>query len=178
MKSKLTESKRAAKGFSMLELMFAAGVLWVAAIGVLAMIVIGIGRNSSNRMDTTATNVAQTVMEDIASVPANVTPNPPMTITDCQGNNLPITTAVGGSPLTAGGNIDFSQPATPGYQVNYVMCSNNGQVTYDVRWRIDAVAGAGTWAKMVTVAVRQPLDQAKGPMLFIPPVTLSTVVTE
>jgi prepilin-type N-terminal cleavage/methylation domain-containing protein len=173
MKSKLTESKRVAKGFSLIELVLATSVLAVAVLGALAMIVIGIGRNSGNRMDTTATNVAQTVMEDIASVPANVDAN--LIITDCQNNNLQITTKV----TPTAGSIDFTQPATPGYQVNYVMCGTNGlQATYDVRWRIDTVPNAGGWAKMVTVAVQQPMNNTNSPMLFIPPVTLSTVVSQ
>lgn len=179
----VSNRKRATKGFSLLELVFAASVLAVAVLGALAMIVVGIARNSSNRMDTTATNVAQTVMEDIASIPAKV--NTTMTITDSKNNNLQLTTAVGGSPLTGTGNIDFSQPATPGYQVNYVMSGpNNLQVTYDVRWRIDPVNVPNCtlpnvcWGKMVTVAVQQPMNKTNTPMLFVPPVTLSAVVAE
>jgi prepilin-type N-terminal cleavage/methylation domain-containing protein len=177
MENKFKQSKRRTKGFSLVEVIIATSVLAIGVLGSLAMIMIGIGRNSGNRMDTTATNVAQTVMEDIASVPASAAQQ--MIITDCQGNNLQITTAVGGS-------IDFSQPPAPPYQANYVMCGPNQlQVTYDVRWRIDTVSQGGTcqplqacWAKMVTVSVQQPMNNTQSPMLFIPPVTLSTVVTQ
>lgn len=169
-------TNRTSKGFSVIELMFAAAVLAVAVTGGMTMVVLGMARNGTNRLDTTATNVAQTVLEDIAGTSPAANPAPVLTIADCQLNNLQITTAAGGSPLTPNGNIDFSQPATPGYQVNYTACGNNGlTVAYDVRWRIDPVAGTN-WGKLVTVAVRQPLAVRNGAMFFSSPVTLRTIV--
>ena len=44
------------------------------------MIVLGMTRDNTNRMDTTATNAAQAVMEQIAAVPANI--DAPQ-LTDC-----------------------------------------------------------------------------------------------
>jgi type II secretory pathway pseudopilin PulG len=166
----------AASGFSMIELVFAIGVLSVAVVGGLAMVVFGVARNGSSRMDTTATNVAQTVLEDIAtSIP---TGNPTMNITDCAGNILVVQTAVGGAglKLDGSGDIDFQQPAVGGYQMNYTVCGNNGlRATYDVRWRVEA-AGGSAWGKLVTVAARQPLSVQNGQMMFVPPVTLRTIV--
>lgn len=180
MKKKLRSRKAGDCGFSLIELMFAVGVLATAIVGSMLMVVIGIGRNGSNRMDTTATNVAQAVLEDIATAPPPQPPNPDpvLSIVDCTGAALQITTAVGGAPLSPSGNgdIDFQNPAPPGYQMNYRVCGTNGLVVaYDVRWRIDSVNGS-TFARLVTVAARQPLAVRNGTMVYIPPVTLRTIV--
>ncbi len=161
-------------GFSLVELMIAVSILAVAILGGMTMIVLGIARNGGNRMDTAATNVAQTVLEDIAS--ASPKSNATLTITDCAGNNVQITTAAGGAPTLANsGDIDFSQAAVAGYQASYTVCGANGRVVCDVRWNVTQVAG-GTWAKMVTVAARQPLAIRKNSYSYTPPVTLRTIV--
>ena len=174
MKNMVLPNKKS-EGFSLIELMFAVAVLAIAVVGSLAMVVLGIGRNGSTRMDTTATNVAQTVLEDITT--ALPTGNPVIAITDCANNNLQITTAVGGSATLANGDIDFTSPAVPGYSGTYAMCSgtaNMPSVTYDVRWRIDPIPGS-PFAKLVTVAARQPFMATKGTVNYIPPVTLRTI---
>ena len=172
--------KKNAGGFSLIEMAFAVFVLAVAVVGGLAMVVIGIGRNGSNRMDTTATNVAQTILEDIATAPPPQPPNlpPVLPVTDCQGNVLQIATAPGGAPVLANGDIDFGNPAPAGYQATYTMCSgtaNTFSAPYDVRWRIDLVNGS-TFAKLVTVSARQPMAVRNGTLVYIPPVTLRTIV--
>ncbi len=179
--------QRSREGFSLLEMMMAVGIMAFAMIGGLAMVVIGIGRNGSMRMDTTSANVAQTVLEDIASVAPNA--DKTLTITDCAGNPVIITTKAGGaalegdppnSPALHPGDIDFTAAAVPGYDAIYVMCApNGGQVSYDVRWNIQAVgvdAKGKTWGKLVTVAARQPLAINNGTIYYSPPVTLRTVV--
>jgi prepilin-type N-terminal cleavage/methylation domain-containing protein len=186
MKKKLRIRKSGDRGFSLIELMFAVAVLATAVIGSMVMVVIGIGRTGSNRMDTTATNVAQTVLEDIATAPPPLPPGPgvpatvppPLSITDCTGNALAITTAVGGAPLSPSGNgdIDFQSPVPAAYQVNYTMCGTNGlRAVYDVRWRIDPVDASG-FARLITVAARQPMSVRNGTLVYIPPVTLRTIV--
>lgn len=173
--------RKTERGFSLIELMFAMFVLVAAVLGGLMMIVIGIGRNGSNRMDTTATNVAQTVLEDISGVPAAfdggggipVPNNPPLPIVDCAGNNWQINTAPGGAVLTGTGDIDYAQAAN-GHQMNYVVCNNGVQTVYDVRWNIQMAPGG--WSKLVTVAARQPMAIRQGTLFYMPPVTLRTVV--
>lgn len=187
MKSNLNQlRKKSSRGFSLIEMMFAVAVLGLAIIGSLAMVVIGIGRNGSNRMDTTATNVAQVILEDIATAPpptpTGAGPLPPpavLSVTDCTGNGLQVTTAPGGAPLNPNnGDIDFNQAPVAGYQVSYTMCSgtaNTYRTTYDVRWRIDPVNGS-PFARLVTVAARQPMAIQNGTINYIPPVTLRTIV--
>src|SRR5258708_19715065 len=83
-------------GFSLMELMIAVMILAVAILGGMAMIVVGIARNGGNRMDTAATNVAQTILEDIAS--ASPKSNASLTITNCTGTNVQITTMAAPAP--------------------------------------------------------------------------------
>src|SRR5260370_649265 len=172
------------RGFSLIEMIVALAVLSIGMAGGLALVAIGIGRNTSTRMDTTAASVAQTILEDIASTPAQNGANT-MTIADCTGNNLTITTAVGGAgdlvpaggdpaqPGTNEGDIDFTLPAVPGYQATYLMtpaCSGapgGTQIAFDVRWAIQpvaqpAAAGLGpapaAWAKLIIVAAPPPFS--------------------
>lgn len=185
--------RRSEPGFSLLEMTIALAVLSIAMIGGLAMVAVGIGRNTATRMDTTAANVAQTILEDIASEPAVGGQNP-LTITDCTGNVLSISTTasvVGGSPLlqvadplqpgSNPGDIDFSVAPVPNYSATYVMCApNGGQISFDVRWNIQPVApppagGTPTWAKLVTVAARQPFTTSGRAIYYSPPATLRTV---
>jgi prepilin-type N-terminal cleavage/methylation domain-containing protein len=171
------------QGFSLVELMFAMFVLTVGVLGGMTMILMGMTRNNTNRVDTTATNAAQTVMEAIAGAPANST-GTLSGITDCLGNTMTINTSPGtgtaGAPLQANNvDIDFSAAAVTGYQMTYTVCNNaankNGlQTTYDVRWRITALGG--TLGKLVTVSARQPFIGRQTGIGFITPVTLRTIV--
>lgn len=165
------------KGFTLVELMVAMFVLTVGVLGGMVMILLGMTRDNTNRMDTTATNAAQAVLEVIAAVPANSTP--PLTVTDCLGNVLPLTTAgsAGGSgaTLAPNGDVDFTQPAVAPYQINYTVCGTNGlTVAYDVRWRVTTLPSGG---KLVIVAAGHPAtDNKSHAMAYIPPVTLRTIV--
>jgi prepilin-type N-terminal cleavage/methylation domain-containing protein len=170
---------KTSKGFSLVELMLAMFVLAVGVLGGMVMIIMGMTRDNSNRVDTTATNAAQAVMEQIAAVPANSSPT--LAVTDCAGNNLSVNTAGSaspgtGAPLLNNGDIDFGQAAVTGYQMNYTVCGNNGlQTVYDVRWHVTLV-GPGNTGKLVVVSARQPFVAKSKGMAFISPVTLRTVV--
>jgi Tfp pilus assembly protein PilV len=167
------------RGFSLVELTFAMFILTVGVLGGMTMIIMGMTRNNTNRVDTTATNAAQAVLEEIAGAPANSSPS--LTVTDCVPNNMQITTAGAtspglGAPLLANGDIDFSQAPVAGYQMNYTVCGTNGlQTVYDVRWHV-TMLNAGNTGKLVVVAARQPFVAGKKGMGFIAPVTLRTIV--
>jgi len=169
--------RKNSKGFTLVELVVAMFVLTVGVLGGMVMIILGMTRDNTNRMDTTATNAAQSVLEQIAAVPANTSPT--LTVKDCLGNSLSVTTTGStgglGATLTANGDVDFSQAAVANYHMNYTVCGTNGvQVAYDVRWRITTLANGG---KLVIVAAgHASTDNKKQAMAYITPVTLRTIV--
>jgi len=174
---------RKLQGFSLVELTVAMFVLAVGVLGGMMMIILGMSRNNSNRVDTTATNIAQTVLEEISAAPPNV--DKTLVITDCLQTDpvtstLQINTAPGGATVL-NGSINFSADSATtlnanGYQMNYTVCGTNGlQTVYDVRWRVDLVGGAN-WSKLVTISARQPFAASQTGISYLPPVTLRTVV--
>lgn len=179
MKTITTIKKAKIRGFGLMELMIAIFVLAVGLLGGMMMVIMGMSRDNSNRVDTTATNVAQTVLEQIAGAPANS--NPILTVTDCLPNNpLNINTAPGGAGLKANGDVDFSANTAASlnansYQMTYTLCGTNGlQTPYDVRWNVQALGG---WGKLITVSARQPFVASQNGISFIAPVTLRTIVS-
>jgi prepilin-type N-terminal cleavage/methylation domain-containing protein len=178
MKQNKKIGRKNSKGFTLVELIVAMFVLTVGVLGGLVMILMGMTRDNTNRMDTTATNAAQAVLEVIAAVPANSTP--PLTVTDCTNTARTLTTVGSASPgtgatLNANGDVDFTQPAVANYNIPFTICGNNGlTVTYDVRWHITTLPSGG---KLVIVAAGHPAtDNKSHAIAYIAPVTLRTIV--
>lgn len=170
------------RGMTMIELLIAMSVLAIGMGGMLTVFATAINHNSQAKTDTSGTMLAQTVLERIASQPANSAAN--ITITDCNpagGQNWTIATAPGGAPLDPNTNlIDWTQafgnvPANYGMQ--FMACGNNGkQITYDVRWNVATISAN---SRLITVSAR-PLaaDTAVGVTAansFAQPVTLRTI---
>ena len=156
--------------------MFSLFILTFGILAAMTMVIVGVSRNGSNRFDTTATNVAQTVLEEISGTAP--TANPTLTVKDCTGTSLQINTAAGGANLLSNGYIDFTQATTTlnanNYQMNYTVCGSNGQqVKYDVRWRVQSM---GTYGKLVTVSAQQQFVNTTKGIAYLPPVTLRTIV--
>jgi prepilin-type N-terminal cleavage/methylation domain-containing protein len=175
----LSQRKRKqSRGFTMVELLVAMVVLAVGVLGGMSMILIGMTRDNTNLVDTTATNVAQTVMEQIAGVPTNV--NPTLTLQDCVPTTLSVNTTPGGATLKANGDIDFLADTAASlngnnYQITYFACGSNGlQTPYDVRWNIKQI---GTWGKQITVSAQQSALAGRTGIGMIRPVTLRTIVS-
>ena len=63
MKQQDKHIRKNARGFTLVELTVAMFVLTVGVLGGMIMIVLGMTRDNTNRMDTTATNAAQAVLE-------------------------------------------------------------------------------------------------------------------
>jgi len=179
MKQKKKFGRKSTQGFTLVELMVAMVVLAIGVLGGMVMILMGMTRDNTNRMDTTATNAAQAVLEQIAAVPANQDTN--VTVTDCVPTQRTVTTvgSTGGSGATlltdGSGNVDFSAAPVTNYQIPFTVCGNNGlQITYDVRWRITTLPSGG---KLVIVAAGHPTTDNKSRAIgYIPPVTLRTIV--
>jgi prepilin-type N-terminal cleavage/methylation domain-containing protein len=130
------KAPRTERGMSLIELMIAMVVLLVGLVGSMALVAISMGNNGRSRQQGNSTIISQLLTEKISSVKA--TTSPLLIVTDCAGNNFNVsTTAPGGSPLTAAGDVDFTQPPVANYQGLYTDCGTAGrQVTYDVRWNI------------------------------------------
>lgn len=146
------KTARNQRGMSLVELMIAMVVLLVGLVGSLALVATSVGNNRRSRQQGNSTIVAQLITEKISSVKA--TTSPLLTVTDCAGNNFNVsTTAPGGSPLTAQGDVDFTQAPVAGYQVLYTDCGTAGrQFIYDVRWNIQQPT---PYVKLLTVTAQK-----------------------
>ena len=180
--------QRQQAGFTLLELMIAALVLTFGLLAITALFATAIGNNGRSRVDSTATMLAQSVIEQITAALAL---GGPSTVTDCSGNPpLPVCNPNSPDPLCptgtnganlSGSSIDFGQTGVPyGYSMNYVVCNGGGefgtQAVYDVRWNIQPVSTTPPSSSyLVTVAAR-PQGMQTGRFTFALPVTFRTYV--
>jgi prepilin-type N-terminal cleavage/methylation domain-containing protein len=182
--------RRRQAGLSMVELLIAMLVLAVGMMGSMILVRTAIVNNNRNKLDTTATALAQMVLEQITSRSATNATN--ITIADCTGVNRVINPngaaapGAGATMLTGGfnsGNIDFSQafavPLANNYAMQYITCgpaagtpgaAAGGQVTYEIRWNVTTMTG---FTKLVTVSARKQIATNTGALpYFSVPVTL------
>ncbi len=169
---------------SLIELMIAMVVLVVGMLSLMALVTTAIATNNRNKLDTTGTMLAQTVLEAIVSQPANLTST--ITINDCNpagATSWTIATAGAANPgnganvnWSTTGDIDFTQlysAVTTNYKMQYVACGTGGQQsTYDVRWNVLTLSA---YTKLVTVSARQIGGQTGKALFFSPPITLRTI---
>jgi Tfp pilus assembly protein PilV len=161
-------------GMGLIELMIAMVVLLVGLVGSMALVAVSVGNNSRSRQQGNSTVVSQLITEKISSVKASASPT--LSVTDCAGNVFNVsTTAPGGSPLLASGDVDFSQAPVANYQMLYTDCGTNGRaVTYDVRWNIQQPSPN---VKLLTVSTKR-LNVAVQTDIryFSRPVTIRTLI--
>ena len=113
----------------MIETLMAAGILVIGSIGMLSLIVASIATNNRNKMDSTQTMLAQSILEQVAST---FTPNNgpgTSSLVDCAGNTWTIDTTTTSSTDTgaavSGANIDYSETNPPAlWHMNYVMATS------------------------------------------------------
>src|SRR5215471_13229376 len=103
-------TKRKQKGFSLAEALMAGAVLTISMIVGLSMILLGAITNQRNKLDTSATLLAQNIQEVIQRAGASSTAVLVPGISDCTGvaHNIGTNGAAGagaGAPLTATGAI-------------------------------------------------------------------------
>jgi Tfp pilus assembly protein PilV len=180
------------RGTSLIEVLFAMLILATALGGLTTLLVAVMQSNNRNSKDTSASLLAQMVIEQITAQHPNS--NAAITTVDCAGNTFSISSTGGAAPSGAGatlvtsssslnyGGIDPTQSfsAIPsGYSMRYVDCgtANNGGVpiTYDVRWNVMTIDANQT--RLVTASAR-PLSASSsllGGRLFAMPVTLRAV---
>ena len=181
--------KKAEVGGSLIELMIA---MLVLAIGLGALTTLFVGSmltDNRNSKDTTATQLAQKVIEELTA--QNVNGTVAVTLTDCVGNNwqIPATQGVAfpgqGAALMQNaaspyyGGIDFTQAvgAVPaGFAMQYVDCDPNGQrTTYDVRWNIMTMTANNS--RFITASARRlgTNTLSQGGLIYSVPVTLRAI---
>ena len=156
--------------------MFALVLLAVGLMGSIGMICVAAASNGGSKVNTTAATLAQSTMERIVAIPQGAAGNGALTsLSDCKNNTFQIDTSQS-PPLGPGeqlsNGIDFHQPPVPNYSMQYVMCSGGGDVTYDVRWRVDPGPTAAT--QLVTVSVRSGIG-AGAVATLARPITLRTL---
>ena len=173
---------------SLIELMVAMVVLAIGLAGITILLTTAIATNNRNSRDTTATLLAQMVVEQISAQHVYATnSNATMTVTDCAGTIFTIASAPGaagtgaGANLTPNGTIDFTQayggiPAN--YAMQYVDCSAAGGIptTYEVRWNVMSVS-TNTTSRLITAAARPAAAAAStlGGLYYAPPVNLRSI---
>jgi Tfp pilus assembly protein PilV len=163
-------------GLTIVELMIAMFVLAVGILASMSLVIMAINGDFRSKQQSNSTTLAQMVTEKIMSIPAFQ--NPTLILTDCAGTNLNIATAAGGGALNSYGDLDFTQAKVANYNMAYTDCGTaNRQMVYDVRWRIDAVAGT-IYVKKLTVSARLNVSPGSGTSgsVFGPVVTIQTIV--
>lgn len=179
---------KAERGMSLIELMIAMLVLAIGLAGITILLTTAMASNNRNSRDTTATLLAQTVIEQISAQHVYADDaTTPITITDCANNNWTVASAPGaagtgaGASLTANGTIDFTQsyaniPAN--YAMQYVDCSTAGGIptTYEVRWNVMSVS-TNTTSRLIIAAARPQASKVKqlGGLFYALPVNLRSI---
>ena len=146
---------------TVIELMIAGFVLVFGMLSIMGLLMLAIGNNGRSKIDSTATMLAQAVVEQVS---AKLAGGGPGSITDCNGTGGAHIIDDGedggiGARVLPGGaaGIDFTQaqgsvPAN--YYMDYVQCDATGapQLTYDVRWNVTLIPATNTYS--VTVGAR------------------------
>src|SRR5690349_19347608 len=130
-------------GFTLIELMIAMIVLMVGLLALIGLLAVAIRSNGRNKMDSTATMLAQTVLEQINSVMVSPGSDGEPYLVDDVGtvHTIHIDTDAGAALRASDGNIDYTETSpSSDYRMLYVFKAtdpNSGAVmqsTYDVRW--------------------------------------------
>lgn len=177
-------------GMTLVELMIAMLILAIGLGGLVNVLVVAVETDNKNSKDTSATLLAQMVLEQISAQHPNS--NAPISITDCAGNSWTVATTGGASPNGAGatlvtnsasvgyGGIDQTQAyssITANYAMQYVDCGGVGNTgiptTYDVRWNVMTVDA--NYTRLITTSARQLGANKLGGAQFALPVNLRMV---
>lgn len=183
--------RKSQSGMTLVELLIAMTILAIGLGGITNLMVVALATDNRNSKDTSATLLAQMVIEQISAQHPNSSTS--ITTTDCAGNTWTIATAGGASPNGTGaalvttsttsgyGGIDQTQAysAVPAnYSMKYVDCGGVGNTgiptTYDVRWNVMTVDS--NYTRMVTASARPLNASPLGGEMFALPVTLRAVI--
>jgi prepilin-type N-terminal cleavage/methylation domain-containing protein len=189
--SLLRVRRKPERGTTLIELMIAILILSIGLGALTTLLAVAVATDNRNSKDTSASLLAQMVIEQITAQHPNSTAT--ISVTDCAGTVFTIATAGGASPTGAGANlittstafgyggIDPTQNVSTipaGYAMQFVDCgnANNGGVstTYDVRWNVMTIDANQT--RLVTASARPKSSSSQlGGQLFAFPVNLRAV---
>src|SRR5260370_11356340 len=164
-------------GITMVERVSAGAILIIGQLSMLTLIVDAIATNNRNRIDSTQTMLATSILEQINST---LVGSGTADLKDCAGTTWTINTAPGGATLS-GANIDFAQASPPAnYYMNYIVATpctgsltgDTVQGTYDVRWNVNLIAGSGSTSTYLLTASARLQNHGEGNKYFSGPVTL------
>src|SRR5262245_35439778 len=118
-------------GITLVEALLAGAILIIGSVGMLTLIVDAIATNNRNRMDSTQTMLATSILEQIHST-FNGTGT--SELKDCAGTTWTIDTTIPNSGSSgaqlSGANINYGETSPPaGYYMNYVIsapCTSTG----------------------------------------------------
>jgi Tfp pilus assembly protein PilV len=169
--------RRSDAGVTMIETMMAGAILIIGSLSLMGLIVGSITTNNRNKIDSTQAMLAQSIAEHINS---NLIGDATSTIVDCAGTTHDIDTYVGGANLNGSGSaVDFTEniaadAAKDNYHMDFTVknpCSSTGalQGIYDVRWRVQQLAGTNTYIMTVSSRLK---NHGEGNRTFSAPVTL------
>jgi hypothetical protein len=173
--------KNSQAGMSMVEVMVATIILMVSSLGVIGLVWTSILMNNRNKVDSTQTMLAESIIEQVNST---IIGSGSSALGDCDGTTWTIDTTPGGAALS-GSRIDFSESSPPaGYAMTYVLrapCTSTGalQASYDVRWHVDIVgqdAGLPTNTYLVTVGARRQGSSSTSGIPESAPISLRVMV--
>jgi Tfp pilus assembly protein PilV len=175
-----SNSENPQAGLGLIEVMMATLILTITSLGVIGLCWTAILMNNRNKIDSTQTMLAESVIEQVN---ATIIGSENSALSDCDGTTWTISTTPGGAALT-GATIDFSEATPPAdYHMSYVLrspCTSSGdiQATYDVRWNVEIVGASAsipTNTFLVTVAAKR-LGSNKVGIVDSAPVTIRTLV--
>jgi prepilin-type N-terminal cleavage/methylation domain-containing protein len=181
------ENWKSQAGMTLVELMVALSILAIGMGALTNLLVVAMATDNKNSKDTSATLLAQMVIEQISAQHPNS--NAAISITDCTGTTWSISTTGGASPSGTGatlvtsstaanyGGIDQTQAYSnipSGYAMKWVDCggvNNTGNpTTYDVRWNVMTIDT--NYTRLVTASARPVNASALGGLQFAMPVNL------
>ena len=169
-------------GITLIETMMAGAILVIGSLSMIGLIINSISTNNRNKIDSTQTMLAESILEQINSTLIGTASS---TLIDCAGTTWTVNAAV---PLTgvagarlSGTTIDYTETNPPaGYYMNYVLSTpcqpaptGVVQGTYDVRWHQETVGTGATLTNSYMLTVSAKLkNHGEGNMFFSLPVTL------
>jgi Tfp pilus assembly protein PilV len=167
-------------GMSMVEVMIATIILMISSLGVIGLVWTAILMNNRNKVDSTQTMLAESVIEQVNST---IIGSGSSALSDCDGTTWTINTVKGGAAVS-GAVIDFTETSPPtDYAMTYVLrapCAPDGDLVakYDVRWNVQIIGenvGMSTNTFLVTVGSRRA-GSGTNALVDSPPIAMRVMV--